>query len=168
MGRLAILIPLVLLATACTGQQPRHPLSLRASAGFAGPDAMVVEVRVFEIPPGTSIERVVLLAPTGERLAARELVRSVRETGPGLIARPRVGLAVTGGSSSGVTPALSLGYGIARAQGSSLRTRQVSALITLPDPAAYRATAPQWRIEVHYVDVTGDSRVHRLPAPGFE
>ena len=167
MHRFALTLCCALVLAACAGDKPQSPRQVRAVAGFTGPEATKILVEVYEIPPGTAIERILLLGPGGERLAAPELRRSSSETGPGLLARPSIGVAVTGGSSSGVTPSLSLGYGVTRASGPDRKTRQVSATIALPDPAAYRAEAGSWRVEVHYLDVTGDARVLTLPAPRF-
>jgi len=117
------------------------------------------------MPPVTAIEEILVLGPDGERLAAPDLVHSTSETGPGFVARPGIGVAVTGGSSSGVTPSVSLGYGVTRKDGPSRRSRRVSATIALPDPAAYRANPAAWRAEVHHTDVTGERRVLTLPTP---
>ena len=167
MRRFAITLCGLLALAACAGGEPESPRQVRAAAGFTEPEASEVLVEVYEIPPGASIERILLLGPGGERLAASELRRSSSEIGPGLLARPGIGVAVTGGSSSGVTPSLSLGYSVTRQSGPSRKTRQVTARIVLPDPAAYRAAAGSWRVEIHYVDVTGDARVLTLPAPRF-
>ena len=66
MSRFMCSLALLVLA-ACSGDEPVSPTRLSASAGFAGPEPEVVEVRVFEIPPGTTVERILLLGPNGER-----------------------------------------------------------------------------------------------------
>lgn len=168
MPRLAIILACALALAACAGDRPETPRQVRAVAGFTGPEATEVLVEVYEIPTGTVIERILLLGPGGERLAAPALRRSSSETGPSLRTQPSIGLAVTGGSASGVTPSLSLGYGATRQGGPSRKTRQVAATVALPDPAAYRAKAEAWRVEVHYLDVTGAARVLTLPAPRIQ
>lgn len=164
MRRFAIIQLIALMLAACGGQGPLRPRTLKAVAGFAGPEATAIEVRITEIPPGVHVERVVAVGPGGRLLAASELSRSERESGPGLTSRPSLGLAVTGGSSSGVTPSLSLGWNLSGG-GPSRRSRQVTAQIPLPDPAAFASEAADWRIEVHYIDVADQSRVLALPAP---
>ena len=163
MRPLAVL--LLLFLASCARDEPVRPERLRAAAGFAGPEAEVVEVRVFEIPAGTTVERILLLGPDGERLEAAEFARSISESGPGFVARKGIGVAVSGGSSSGVQPSVSLNYGLTREPGVDRQTRRIVAAIPLADPAAYRAAAEDWRVEVHYSDVTGAPQVLSLPAP---
>jgi hypothetical protein len=165
MIRLAILCFVLLTLAACGTERPETPLRVRAATAFTGPEATAIEVHVYEMPPGTVIEEILVLGPDGERFAAAELVHSTSETGPGFVARPGIGVAVTGGSSSGVTPSVSLGYGVTRKDGPSRRSRRVSATVGLPDPAAYRTNWAAWRAEVHYTDVTSERRVLTLPTP---
>ena len=42
---------------------------------------------------------------------------------------------------------------------------KISTQIPVPDPAAYLDEVRDWRVEVHYRDVTGAARVLTLPAP---
>ena len=155
------------LLAGCSRDQPASPARLRAAADFAGPEAEAIEVRVSGIPPGTKIERILLLGPDGERLEGPELVRSISEVGPDFVNRTGIGIGVQGGSSSGIRQSFSLNRSLAREPGHDRQTRQISAQIVLPDPAAYRATADAWRVELHYSDVTGARRVLGLPAPSF-
>jgi hypothetical protein len=165
MNRLAILCLVFSTLAGCGPERPEHPLRVRATTAFTGPEATAIEVRVYEMPPGTVIEEILVLGPDGERLAAADLVHSASETGPGFVAQPGIGVAVTGGSSSGVTPSVSLGYGVTRKDGPSRRSRQVTATVALPEPEAYRSNPAAWRAEVHYSDVTGERRVLALPTP---
>jgi hypothetical protein len=167
MRRFAIISLLLLTLAACGGREPLRPLTLKAVTGLDGSEAMAIEVRITEIPPGVRIERIAAVDPGGGVLAASELLRSESETGPGLVSRPSLGLAVTGGSSSGVNPSLALGINVSGG-GPSRRSRQVTARIPLPDPAAYRSAASEWRIEVHYSDVADSSQVLTLPAPRLD
>lgn len=167
MRRFAIVPLFGLVLAACAAGGPEQPRVLKAQAAVAGQEAAVVEVRVTEIPAGVVIERILLIGPGEQRLEADKLARSTRESGPGLVSRPGIGVAVTGGSSSGVNPSVSLGWQVTGG-GPARHSRQVIARIPLPNPAAYRATAIGWRVEVHYDDVTGRRQVLTLPAPRIE
>jgi hypothetical protein len=167
MRRFAIIAILGLVLAACADGRPEQPRLLKAEATVSGHEGAAVDVRVTEIPPGTVIDRILVIGPGGERLEAAEFDRATSETGPGLVSRPTVGIAVTGGSSSGVNPSVGLGWQVTGG-GRERRSKQVTAVVPLPDPAAYRATAAQWRVEVHYSDVTGRPRVLTLPAPRIE
>ncbi len=167
MGRFVI-VPLFSFAlAACAASGPEQPRVLKARAALEGPEAAVVEVKVTEIPPGVVVERILMIGPGGQRLEADELARSASESGPGLVSRPGLGIAVTGGSSSGVNPSVGIGWHVTGG-GRGRRSRQVTAQIPLPDPAPYRSAAIGWRIEVHYSDVTGWRQVLTLPAPRIE
>jgi hypothetical protein len=167
MPRFAIVPILGVLLAACADGRPAPPRMLKAQATLAGPEAAAVEVGVTEIPPGVAVERILVIGPGGARLEAGQLSRATSEAGAGLVSRPSIGIAVTGGSSSGVNPSVSLGWQVTGG-GRERRSRQVTAVVPLPDPAAYRATAAQWRVEVHYRDVTGQQQVLTLPAPRIE
>ena len=167
MRRFAIVPLFSFLLAACATGGPEQPRVLKARAAVDGPEATVVEVRVTEIPPGVAVERVLMIGPGGQRLEAEKLIRSAREPGPGLVSRPGIGIAVTGGSSSRVNPSVGLGWHVTGG-GPSRYSQQVAARIPLPNPAAYRATAIGWRVEVHYRDVTGRRQVLTLPAPRIE
>ncbi len=73
-----------------------------------------------------------------------------------------IGIAVTGGSSSGIKPALSLGVGTGLREETRIG-RRVLARVPLADPAAFRDHPKRWRIEVVYTDVMGDRRSLVLP-----
>ena len=155
---------LLLILAGCAAPAPERPQVLRARAAFTGPEAEVVEVLVYEIPPGTVIQQVVLAGPDGQVLAAPALSRATSESGPGVISGPSIGVGVSGGSSSGVNPSLSLGWFLFGG-GPGFKSDQIAARIALPDPAAYRETARAWRVEVRHLDVTGEARVLTLLAP---
>ncbi|MDH3790776.1 MAG: hypothetical protein OES41_03440, partial [Rhodospirillales bacterium] len=167
MSRFAIVSLIGLVLAACAAGGPEQPRVLTARAALEGPEAAVVEVRVTEIPPGVVVERILMIGPGGQRLDAEKLARSTSESGPGLVSRPGIGIAVTGGSSSGVNPSVSLGWH-ATGGGPGRHSQQITARIPLPSPAAYRAAGLGWRVEVHYSDVTGRRQVLTLPAPRFE
>jgi hypothetical protein len=110
----------------------------------------------------TARERVELLIdPGGGRHGAERLVPARRQSGtavPGAL----IGIAVTGGSSSGIKPALSLGIGTGLREETRIGKR-VLARVPIADPAAFRDHPKRWRIEVTYLDVTGERRSVVLP-----
>ena len=72
---------------------------------------------------------------------------------------------MTGGSSSGVKPALSLGLGTG-IRDETRTSRRMLARVPLADPAAFREHPERWRVEVTYLDVTGARRTLVLPIAG--
>lgn len=135
---------------------------MEVTTRLAAPPAQVVEVVVGHIPPGRRIERMTLIDPDGARYPARSLV-PVTTTEGGLRSGPNVGVGVTGGSSSGINPSISLGWNIT--QGEAERTsRRVEAQVPIPDPAAYRANPARWRIEIEFVEIDGERRRLSFPA----
>jgi hypothetical protein len=155
---LALCLPLL----ACAERAPQPPAGfLRAQAAPPTAAARAVEVTIMDIPPGHTLERVVLIDPQGGRHPAERLEPVTREGGtaaPGA----RFGIGVSGGSSSGVKPALSLGLGTGLKE-QTYRSRRVLARVPLPDVAAFRTHPKRWRLEVTYLDVTGARRSLVLP-----
>ena len=158
----ALCLPLL----ACAGAEPERTgflharASLEAPLGTTGAGA-AVEVVLDGIPPGYQIERVTLIDPGGGRHEAERLVPARRRSGtavPGVL----IGIAVTGGSSSGIKPALSLGIGTGVREETRIG-RRVLARVPIADPAAFRDHPKRWRIEVTYLDITGERRSVVLP-----
>ncbi len=159
--RFSAVAALCLLLAACAGAEPERTGFLRARASLEAPVGAAVEVILDDIPPGYEIERVTLIDPGGGRHRAEGLVPARRQSGtavPGAI----IGIAVTGGSSSGVKPALSLGFGTGLREQTRI-ARRVLARVPIADPAAFRDHPKRWRIEVTYLDVTGERRSVVLP-----
>ena len=166
MKRLSVVAALCLLLAACAGAESERTGFLRARASLEVPvgatrAGAAVEVVLDDIPPGYQIERVTLVDPGGGRHGAERLVPARRQSGaavPGVL----IGIAVTGGSSSGVKPALSLGIGTGVREETHI-ARRVLARVPIADPAAFRDHPKRWRIEVTYLDVTGERRSVVLP-----
>ncbi len=161
MKRFSAVAALCLLLFACAGAEPERTGFLRARASLEAPAGAAVEVVLDDIPPGYQIERVVLIDPGGGRHGAERLVPARRQSGtavPGAL----IGIAVTGGSSSGIKPALSLGIGTGLREETRIG-RRVLARVPLADPAAFRDHPKRWRIEVTYLDVIGERRSVVLP-----
>ncbi len=166
MKRFFAVAALCLLLFACARAEPERTGFLRARASLEVPvgatrAGAAVEVVLDDIPPGYEVELVVLVDPGGGRHEAERLVPARRQSGaavPGVL----IGIAVTGGSSSGIKPALRLGIGTGLREETRIGKR-VLARVPIADPAAFRDHPKRWRIEVVYTDVTGDRRSVVLP-----
>ncbi len=166
MKRFFAVAALCLPLFACAGAEPERTGFLHARASLEAPAGATragaaVEVVLDDIPPGYEIERVVLVDPGGGRHGAERLVPARRQSGtavPGAL----IGIAVTGGSSSGIKPALSLGIGTGVREQTRIG-RRVLARVPIADPTAFRDHPERWRIEVTYLDVTGERRSLVLP-----
>ena len=163
-GAVVALVLPALLLDACAEERPEPPKILQVAARLPGPAHEAIEVTVYDIPPGTQVEQVWLTGPHGERLSGAAVARSRSETGPGLVTGPSVGIAVTGGSSSGINPSVGVGWGVTGG-GPSKQSRRVTYLIALPADIGYQEAPRAWRIEVHYRDVTGTELVRSIPGP---
>lgn len=162
--RLAQIAATCLLA-ACAGPAPKRPPPagiMTVAARLAAPPVQAVEIEVANIPPGRRIERIALIDPEGGRHPAPELV-TVRTTEGGVTSGPSLGVGVSGGSSSGINPSLSLGWNITGAQAERSDTR-IEAEVPIPDPAAYLTEAPRWRIEIGFTEIEGETRTLTFPA----
>ena len=166
MKRFFAVAALCLPLFACASEEPEWPGFLRARASLEAPvgatgAGAAVEVILDDIPPGYEIERVTLIDPGGGRHGAERLISARRQSGaaaPGA----RIGIAVTGGSSSGIKPALRLGFGTGLREETRIGKR-VLARVPIADPAAFRDHPERWRIEVTYLDITGERRSVVLP-----
>ena len=162
--RVASSLFLVLVLVACGGpQQSRAPI-MRAEAAFAGPDRLAIQVQLIDVPPGTLVEEIALLGPAGPVRVAGEMIRSSHETGSGTLVRPTFGLAVTGGSKSGINPSLSIG-GQVTGDGPGRRQRRIKATIPIDDLPDYGDPPGAWRLEIRYLDSSATTRTLTLAAP---
>jgi hypothetical protein len=156
---------LCLLLAACAAPAPERTGFLRAWASPEAPAGALAEVVLDDIPAGYAIERVALIDSGGGRHEAERLIPSRHQSGataPGA----GIGIAVTGGSSSGIKPALSLGIGTGFRE-ETRSGKRLRARIPLPDPAAFHDHPARWRLEVGYRDVTGSLRNLVLPVAGM-
>jgi len=149
-----------LLATACAGER-EPPRSMHVSVSLV---EQVVRLAVRDIPPGREITALVLVDGGGGETPARDREILTREQGSGGNAGPGVGIGASGGSSSGISPYISLGY-LFRNDETSRRSRSMTAEIPLADPAAYAAGYRDWRIVVRYRDQLGELQSLSVPAP---
>lgn len=164
MRRLALLFTFSLLLLACSEAKHSRPPIMRAEAAFAAPGQAALQVRVIDIPPGTVVEEIVLLGPTGPVRVASDLARSTTDSGPGIVSRPAIGFAVSGGSSSGINPSVSIGWQVTGG-GPSRRHREIRATIPIDDLTDYGVVPRAWHLEVRYLDVSGTRRVLTVTAP---
>lgn len=124
---------------------------------------MTVVIR--DLPPGRRIEALTLIDPDGERYPAERLSEGIRESGRAG-PNPLIGINITGGSSEGIEPSVSIGYNLLGG-GEAVATRSgrfVSARVPLAEPAAFRREARVWRIEVVLSEITGERRTVTVPA----
>ncbi len=166
MKRFSAVAALCLPLFACAGAEPERTGFLRARASLEVPvgatrAGVAVEVVIDDIPPGYEVERVTLIDPGGGRHGAERLVPARRQSGAA-VPGARIGIAVTGGSSSGIKPALSLAIGTGLREETRIG-RRVLARVPIADPAAFRDHPERWRIEVTYLDITGERRSVVLP-----
>lgn len=164
MGRLPLFFSLCLLLLACSEARQSRPPVMRAEAAFATSDQSALQVQVIDIPPGTVVEEIVLVGPAGPVRVASDMSRSTIDSGPGTITRPTLSFAVTGGSSSGIKPAVGIGWQVTGG-GPSRRHRKISATIPIDDLPDYGAIPQVWHLEVRYLDVSATRRVLTLKAP---
>ena len=156
----AILALGVMLAACSETKPPTRPMA--AVTGHLE-DRVMVELR--DIPPGRDILQIVLVDPEGAEILAPPGQRIDRTTSGNSQSNPLVGVGISGGSSSGVKPSLSLGWNLSGDAGPGRRARGLVTEIPLADPQGYRDSHRLWHIEVRYLDINGDGRALVLPAP---
>lgn len=135
---------------------PRTASFLRAVASLAAADRDVIQVSIYEIPPGTKIEEVVLLGPKGERVSTRDFITSTSKSGPGVTRGP-------------ITFGFAYNARIPREDSRGGRPGVLSqrklAFLTLPAQSRYRDAPTAWQIELRYRDQLGDPRILSVPPP---
>ena len=149
---------------ACAQAVPEAPPEVpRAAAAFTGPAANMVEVVVTHVPPGTEVERIALIGPSGQDIMAREMTLVRVKEGAAVV--PGYAVGASGGSSSGVDPYLGLGLSFWVFDDPEAEGDRFTARIPLPDPQAYHAEAERWQVEVRSRDAAGTPQVLTIPAP---
>jgi len=140
--------------------------SVHWRASLAG-DMVVVEVQ--DRNNAYRVDRVELIAPDGRSISANDLTRE--RVSPGGRWNDAGGLGVgvggSGGSRGGTNVGVMFGFplgGGSRADpiGSEART---TARIPLADPAAYRASAAQWKVRISFSNLSGYNSSAVIPAP---
>jgi len=158
-GALALL--LVLALAGCAAPQAHRAPVMTASAVLADP--ATIAVTLYDLPPGANLEAVVLIGADGSETPAGAVSQSYREAGPGY-GPTGIGVAISGGSASGVSTGVTAGVNSSGGRGVEAGTRLATA-IAIPDPARYAEDPRAWQVEVRWTDVAGGARVIRLPAP---
>lgn len=158
-GRPTILAATALLAACGSAAEKPRPMHVAVQV-----EAQTLDLSVENIPPGREITSLVLVDAAGNETPARDRELITREEGRGGYAGPGVSVGATGGSSSGVNPFISLGY-LFTGDGTTRRSRRMTAEIPLPDPAAYAAGYRDWRVVVRYRDQLDEAQEVRIPAP---
>lgn len=124
--------------------------------------ADAVEVELDDRRTDRRVERVALRAPDGTTIAARETTRTVFRGRDA--ASPDVGVGGSVGSRGGG----GVGVGITVplfGSGARPPAARTTALVPIPDPAAYRADPAAWTIIVTFSERDGSTRHAELPAP---
>lgn len=163
MRALLVILLVLPLVAGCT-REPPPPGPPRVTAALVD-GGTAVQVQVLGLMPGARVAAIRLVASDGSALTPAERRESRTQAGGGGPASS-VGVGATGGSASGINPFLTLSLDFLGGDGGpERRTRRIVARIPLPDPAAYREAAEDWRVEVDLVDVAGAQRTRTLPAP---
>lgn len=137
---------------------------------FSESEQDTVKVQVTDPQPVTRVE---LAAPDGRIYLARQIDRErLTQQGGGYYGQPTVGVGVGGGSGgccwsgSGVGVGLGFGFPLGDARDSDDRPAGVmsTALVPVPDMAAYRAQWQQWKVRI-YLGEGGAERMVEVAAP---
>ncbi len=159
---LLFLLPLLLAACADERLPQRRPVATAAAELLPG-EPLRIAVTLLDLPPGGRVREIVLIAPDGGETAAPDLAESSSERGPGY-GPTGIGVTLSGGSASGVSTGVSVGVNSAGSGLVEARTF-VTGTLTVPDPGGYAEAPRDWRIEIRWVDVTGDLRIVSPASP---
>ena len=137
--------------------------------GFAESEQDTVRVQVTDPQPVTRVE---LAAPDGRTFLAHQIDRERLTRQGGGYGQPTMGVGVGGGSSSGwgrrsgVGVGIGFGFPLGDASQSAARPVGVTstALVRVPDMAAYRAQWQQWRVRI-YLGEGASERMVEVAAP---
>ena|SRR5215468_253802 len=148
-----------------TAVAPANPVV----TGFAESEQDTVKVQVTDPQPVTRVE---LAAPDGRIFLAHQIDRERLTRQGGGYGQPTVGVGIGGGSSSGwgsrsgVGVGLGFGFPLGDASQSAARPVGVAstALVRVPDMAAYRAQWQQWRVRI-YLGEGVNERMVEVAAP---
>ncbi len=140
--------------------------SIHWRASLAG-DVVIVDVQ--DRNNAYRVDRVELIAPDGRSIASGDITRERMSPGGRWSDSSGLGVGVggsggsRGGTNIGVMFGFPLGGGAAADPiGSEART---TARIPLANPAAYRASAEQWKVRISLSDLAGYNSTATIPAP---
>ena len=162
------------LTASCTGNSgsrtyeaiPANPVV----TSFAESEQDTVKVQVTDPQPVTRVE---LAAPDGRIFLAHQIDRErLTRQGGGYYGQPTVGVGVGGGSGgccwggSGVGVGVGFGFPLGDASQPDYRPAGVAstALVHVPDMAAYRAQWQQWKVRI-YLGEGANERMVEVAAP---
>lgn len=161
----AALMALLVLAlgAGCTREAP--PPVPRLAVAYDRPAEMIV-VRVRNLPAGTRVTAIRLDGPDGRRVTPR--TRRLRRGVSYEAGRPNVGVTARGGSSTGITPGISLSWDVFDWDWGAPSHRKLREVIAeIPAPADYLSPESRaWRVTVTLRDAAGTDRQKVAPAPG--
>lgn len=167
-----ILISAFLIAS-CTGNSRSHTYEASPAnpvvTSFAGSEQDTVKVQVTDPQPVTRVE---LTAPDGRVFLAHQIDReSLTRQGGGGYGQPSVGVGVGGGggccwSGSGVGVGFGFGFPLGDAREPDYGPGGVAstALVHVPDMAAYRAQWQHWKVRI-YLGEGASERMVEVAAP---
>jgi hypothetical protein len=130
-----------------------------------------VQVEVIDPASHYRVERIDLIAPDGQVLAAKEITRIAASTdAPYAYNRPEFGVAGFGGSGGsgvhlGVGMAFPLGSGPPSPTDPDRYATRTIAVMYVPDPVAYLRTADRWTVRVRLLDPAHVAYSVQFPAP---
>jgi hypothetical protein len=152
-----------------TGAQRGTPANPVVTS-FSGSEQDTLQVQVTDPQPVTRVE---LAAPDGRIYLAQQIDRErLTRQGGGYYGQPTVGFGVGGGSGgccwngSGVGVGLGFGFPLGDAREPDYGPAGVvsTALVRVPDMAAYRAQWQQWKVRI-YLGEGGNERIVEVAAP---
>jgi hypothetical protein len=168
-----IMISAFLMAS-CTGNSSSHthaaPAANPVVTSFSESEQDTVKVQVTDPQPVTRVE---LAAPDGRVFLADRIDRErLTRQGGGYYGQPTVGVGIGGGSGGccwndgGVGVGFGFGFPLGDAREPDYGPGGVAstALVHLPDMAAYRAQWQQWRVRIYFGEGAGE-RMVEVAAP---
>lgn len=154
-------------APVATGRPAEAGPSVHWRASLAG-DMALIEIQ--DRNNAYRVDKVELVAPDGRSYASNDITRE-RLTPGGRWSDSGSGVGVGVGGSGGSSGRANLGVlfdiplGGGRAADPVDSEARTTARIPLPDPAAYRATAAQWKVRISFSDLAGYYSTAVIPAP---
>lgn len=164
-GGRPLVLALLLALAACAGDRPppaAPPPGLPRAGVELPAEGQELLIVIENLQAGDRLLAVELLSPDGQRTAAETRSSALHRSGSRR--QPTVG--IVGGSDRGVGVMLGFDLFSSRRETPAADglSRVVEARVSLPDPADYRARPGAYRIEITYLDVTGDRRRLSFPA----
>jgi hypothetical protein len=162
------------LTASCSGNSGSHSYGSAAAnpvvTSFSGSEQDTVKVQVTDPQPVTRVE---LAAPDGRVFLAHQIDRErLTRQGGNYYGQPTMGVGVGGGSGccwngGGVGVGVGFGFPLGDARQPDDRPAGVAstALVHVPDMAAYRAQWQQWKVRIYLGEGTNERMVEVAAPP---